>query len=375
MTTRRCIVSSVGTSLLTNVATEQQRHTLRDTANAVADELTPDQRSLLEQLTAAAAQALSAHSVPHLRRASAELNGIYGLYDDQLANGRADMHFLLGTDTAQGRATAEALAGHLRTAGIACDTWTPPGLSTRSQAAFSNGIREVIRWCDETLPPYHQQGFRIVFNLVGSFKSLQGYLNTIAMFYADEIVYIFEAPSADLLRIPRLPLRVDLDLLGQERDLLALLAAGHIVPVDRLRDWPEALWEDDGQGMATLSGWGLLVWNREKQALLAECLLQLPRIQYTTAFRRDFDGHANAQERIKLQETLVRVALLLDEHHGDTAVLKRHGGVQYDNYSGANADVGHFRVTQGLRVSCGMTPDGLMLYRFGKEENVNARPR
>jgi putative CRISPR-associated protein (TIGR02619 family) len=374
MTTRRCIVSSVGTSLLTNGTTAEQRRILLDTANAADDELTREQRLLIEERVAAA-RALLSGSVHDLRRASAELNGIYGLYDDQLVNGRADMHLLLSTDTAQGRATAEILAGHLRGAGVAYDVCIPPGLSTRSQAAFSNGIREVIRWCDETLPPYQHQGFRIIFNLVGGFKGLQGCLNTIGMFYADEMVYIFEPPSVELLRIPRLPLRVDLDLLGQERDLLALLAAGHIVPVDRLRDWPEALWEDDGQGMATLSGWGLLVWNREKQALLAERLLRLPRIQYTPAFRRDFGGHANVQERVKLQETLADVAQILEGHHGDTSALKRDGGLQYDNYSGAHADVGHFRVGQGLRVSCGTTADGLVLYHFGKEENVNARPR
>ena len=51
------------------------------------------------------------------------------------------------------------------------------------------------------MPGYRQSHYRVVFNLVGGFKSLQGYMNTLGMFYADEIIYIFEAPTADLIRI------------------------------------------------------------------------------------------------------------------------------------------------------------------------------
>jgi hypothetical protein len=31
-------------------------------------------------------------------------------------------------------------------------------------------------------------------------------MNTLGMFYADEVIYIFEAKTADLIRIPRLPI-------------------------------------------------------------------------------------------------------------------------------------------------------------------------
>jgi hypothetical protein len=50
----------------------------------------------------------------------------------------------------------------------------------------------VIRWCQDTLPGYRESGYHIVFNLTGGFKSIQGWMQTLGMFYADEIVYIFE---------------------------------------------------------------------------------------------------------------------------------------------------------------------------------------
>jgi hypothetical protein len=49
---------------------------------------------------------------------------------------------------------------------------------------------------------------RVTFNLVGGFKSLQGYMQTLGMLFADESVYVFEG-ERELLRIPRLPLDID----------------------------------------------------------------------------------------------------------------------------------------------------------------------
>jgi putative CRISPR-associated protein (TIGR02619 family) len=374
MVAKRCVLSSVGTSLLTNRADRAQQAILRDAANLTRAQLDEVQRTLIDELALAAGQYLARATVAERRRAGAELNGLYGLLGERPGSGRLDMHFLLATDTAQGRAAAEVIAGLLRADGLACDVVVPPGLSTRSQAAFADGIRAVIRWCEETLPDYKAAGYQVIFNLVGSFKSLQGYLNTIGMFYADEIIYIFESPAAELIRIPRLPIRVDLQLLAEQRELFALLADALIVPAERLAGWPEALWEPDGQGSATLSAWGLLLWNQQKHELLSRNLLQLPGLVPTATFRREFDGHADAQERVKLQETLATVSHLLQENQLDTAALKRHPGLQYDNYAGRHANIGHFRVTRGLRVSCETSADGLVLHRFNREEEVNARP-
>ena len=81
-------------------------------------------------------------------------------------------------------------------------------LNTSSLEEFRLGIDELIKWCVGTLPGYRASGYKIVFNLVGGFKALHGYMQTLGMFYADETVYIFET-SRELLSIPRMP--VDLE--------------------------------------------------------------------------------------------------------------------------------------------------------------------
>jgi CRISPR/Cas system-associated protein Csm6 len=372
----RCILSTVGTSVLTNAAPQDLAKLLRETANLREDELSAEQRSAIDHRVTEMQRRLEAASIADRRRLSAELNGLYALCGGHLQSHPPDSHFLLATDTYQGQATAGLIRDVLESERAGHVTlFTPSGLSTRSQSAFVGGIREVIRWCDATLEPFRDARYRITFNLVGSFKSLQGYLNTIGMFYADEIIYIFEDPAASLIRIPRLPIQLDLQFFRAHRDLAAQLAENRTVPPEALVNWPETLWEEYAPGQAGLSTWGALIWERGKQQLLDENLLHLPRLVYERSFIRDFEQHANRRERVVLQECLARVSVMLQDSGGDPAVLKRHGGLRYDNYSGANADLGHFRVNQNLCVSCRADKGQLHLLHFGGHDAVNDHPR
>ena len=289
-----------------------------------------------------------------------------------------NMHFLLATDTYQGRATAEAVASVLRKEGTrSVEVVIPPRFSTRSQQDFDQGIRETVRWCEETFGPCKEAHCPVSFNLVGGFKSMQGYLNTIGMFYADEIVYIFEGPGSPVLRIPRLPIRLDPAIFHQEAALVARLAEGATVVVERLKQWPEALWEETapGSGIGWLSTWGLLVWERSRGELLSQTLLEFPRLHYFDSFRRDFAGcKKNRRELAELQQRLARVSVLLDEANGDSAALKRDASLQYDNYSGKFAGVGHFRINnRGWRATCTSGEGKLQMRRFGDHE-INDSP-
>jgi hypothetical protein len=105
---------------------------------------------------------------------------------------------------------------------------------------------------------------------------------------------------------------------------------------------------------------------------LTEDLLELPHLSYLDNFRRDYQGCRNPNERIKLQETLTKVSSLLAKSQGDISSLKADGGLQYEKYT--NLDLGHFRVTQGLRVSCHVENKQLILHRYGKEPEVNTHP-
>jgi putative CRISPR-associated protein (TIGR02619 family) len=166
----------------------------------VIQETHPEIAKIIHDLSERAKQKLGQSQVPQIRAASAELNGIYGLYQEQLVRGKQDIHWLIATDTAQGRKSAEIVQSFLRSHDISLNAniYVPPGLSTASTRAFGDGIDQLIAWMQETIPPFKEDGYQISFNRVGSFKSLQGYLNTIGMFYADEMIYIFEGKDSNL---------------------------------------------------------------------------------------------------------------------------------------------------------------------------------
>lgn len=376
---KRFILSTIGTSLITSQITEQERKDgwykiIRDTGNIKEeDALSSKAQKILTILVQRASEALGEKNVSQNRRISAELNGIYGIYNNQLDKARQDMHYLICTDTVQGKAAADLIVKFFHTNDVYPQKYVPDNLSTQDTKSFSTGIKNLIRWCEKIVPSYRDEGYQIVFNLVGGFKSLQGYLNTIGMFYADKIVYIFEAETADLIQIPRLPVKIDKDVIKAYVLKFALMAAGKLYPVAEAERIPESLIEDDGKD-ATLSSWGFLIWNRAKAELLEGELLDFPMLQYERSFIRDFKDWRNKKERVFLQETLAKVAVILEENNGDTSKLKKDNSLRYENYTNRK-DIAHFRVSRGIRVSCTAEgKDGLILRRFGKEPDVNGNP-
>lgn len=379
MPVRKLVLTTVGISVLLNALEreeEEWRRRLNQEANA------RDLPKELQQKTAALRQKalaiLQQNSATRNRQLSAELNGLYGLYDNQLGQAKGDSHILIATDTALGKEAAQVLTEFLQDYQLTVETYVPTHLSAAAPLSFSQGVKDLMRWCEERLPGYKQAGYQIVFNLTGAFKSLQGYLNTLGMFYADRIVYIFETGS-QLLSIPRLPIRVDVEALREYRMELALMAQGHVYATEQIQGIATGLLDLDEKGNATLSDWGALIWNRVRSELLGvdPFPLPFPRLQYTDPFRRDFK-QANPAERAVLQETLAKVASLLESGHGDTAPLKRDGGLQYDLYKNTKAPdgrpIGHFRISQGRRVSCSSEDGSLRLRRYGEHDYVNDNP-
>lgn len=374
----RVILSTIGTSLLTQQIqrddpTEKTWYAqLRDTANIITAKMPPAITAIVNTLKQRAEAKLANSDIAKRRQASAELNGIYGIYQSQLAQGHQDIHYLIATDTHQGLTTAEVVENFLRQQGIVnVTTYTPPGLTTASSQAFAWGIDELLEWLENNLRPLHgQPHYTITFNLVGGFKALQGYLNTLGMFYADELTYIFEGTN-ELITIPRLPIDIDSTAIAPHAALMARLAANAPISFNDLPDLPETL-VTQLDGEALLTTWGKLIWNRAKREVLNGELLSLPYLTYLDSFYKDYQVCCNSKERVKLQETLAKVSSLLEQHHGDTARLKADGGLQYDKYT--NSELGHFRVTQGLRVSCHVENNQLILHRYGKEPEVNTHP-
>ena len=379
----RFVLSTIGTSSLTNQINNDDpnewRRLLRDSANHKTEELDSEVKTIIDTLAERALDKLLQDDTQLNRRISAELNGIYGIYNGRLPKNSPDQHYLICTDTAQGQKTGELIRDFLVDQGFNVSIYTPEGLSTKDTAAFTTGIKELIRWLEENVPWRRDSGYRVIFNLVGGFKSLQGYMNTFGAFYADEVIYIFEAETADLITIPRLPIQIDTTVIQQHQTEFALMAAGKLYPRRELRDIPETLLEfleeGDDETDTGLSAWGTLIWNRAKTDLLAEGLLPFPRLEYTGPFQRDFNDEHDPKARLKLQETLAKVAYTLERDGGHTSGLTG-GSLNYERLLGAAGQAGihTFRVTQAIRVSCTVAEGGLTLRRYGGHDYVYRNP-
>jgi putative CRISPR-associated protein (TIGR02619 family) len=378
MKTKKLIISTVGTSLLTNqIDRQNEGHWFKELSNYANETLTqvPDSvKEILEILKERAKTQLSQGNLAKIRRASAELNGIYGIYHNDLSQGKQDLHYLIATDTAQGQMTAEIVQDYLLNQGLIVNSYTPKGLSTANTAVFSEGIDQIIVWLQESIKPY-QESYQIYFNLVGSFKSLQGYLNTLAMFYADAIAYIFEGENSELIIIPRLPITLDFSLIEVHKLPLLLMSEGAELTPSDYPNLPEALVYSLDNEM-TLSTWGKLVWGEAKEAILSGNLIDFPRLVYEESFRADYNSTKDSKKRIKLQETLAKVSVILEKSKGNTAALRGNnaGGIFYDSYTGKHSGIDHFRLNDDWRVSCIIEKGQLVLRHFGKHDYVNNNP-
>lgn len=314
------ILSTCGTSILTNTPDAELRALVTRNANAKRGELAPDDLKRLEAHVAARRQAVLATGQPEAaRRLSAELNGIISYYGGELKGRERDQHVLLISDTFLGEAVGEIMQSWLTQRGLSVQLFKLAGLVTNDYASFRSAMTSLIRWCEETLPGYQSAGYRVVFNLTGGFKSAQGFMQTIGMFYADESIYIFETGS--LLRIPKLPIRLDVEgLFERHAPLLRLLGQGQTLSAQEASALPEMLlFELDGE--VVLSEWGELIWQQEKRALYERRLLDpLPGLRYGAGFVKSVEkqGLTKAQ-LVVLGERLDQLSLVA---HGKGANVR-----------------------------------------------------
>lgn len=288
----RYIVSVCGTSVLSSSLSDgEERARLREMANVPRDdELSPSQAQLLDRVEGQARTRLKGAAPAEAARLSAEVNGIWRLLDRRIGDGRGDFHALICTDTAAGRRSAEVVLEWLEGRGLTGRVHPIPELRTREASEFRRGVCNLADWCENNLPPDapHDPRQHVVFNLTGGFKAVVGAMHTLAILYADEIIYVFEEGGVDLLRIPRLPLTLDAPgLVRDHAGVLRRVVFGRTIPWSDRGAVPEVLLYEVG-GEAELSPWGRVVWNRGKGALYASDLDPWnQRIRYTSGLRDD----------------------------------------------------------------------------------------
>jgi len=287
MSKPKLVLSPCGTSLLTNKATDKD--ILTKYANA--QDIPRDDLAKLESLIKSVEKDLESASLEEAAKMSAELNGIIKLYGGQL-NKPKDIHVLISTDTYLGKATADLVAKWLKDKGFN-DIRQPliKGLQTADLFDFQHALSEIVQWCSETIPSYQKAQYHIVFNLTGGFKSVQGFLQTLAMFYADETIYIFEG-SKDLLRIPRLPVEMKPEnSIVENFEVFRRLANGLTVSNKNLSKIPGTLltiFEKE----VDLSPWGKLVWEQTKEQIYSQKLHPSPskKFKYGPRFEPSVEG-------------------------------------------------------------------------------------
>jgi len=221
------ILSPCGTSTLTNGTTTDVRDLLIQTADSQAADLIPKQHQVNSRHLQTREQHLLNADPVIATQLSAELNGILS-YEQGQAPAESDVHILLASDTFQGQATARLIQTWLQRYG--CTVWveTIADLNVRSADSFHLAMGALVTWGETIFPSYQAQRYPIAFNLTGGFRSVNGFLQTLGMFYADECIYIYQG-SQELLRIPRLPIKlVPSEVIGEHVQTFRRLNQGSL---------------------------------------------------------------------------------------------------------------------------------------------------
>lgn len=168
---------------------------------------------------------------------------------------------------------------------------------------------------------YREQGWFVVFNLTGGFKSLNGYLQTLAMTLADRYVFIFEG-APELMEIPWLPVRLaELEELREHAMIFRRLAVGYVVKVNAAKGAPDSLlMEVDGE--VTTSVLGDVAWTRHRGTLFAEKLQSLlsNKVRVADEVQKVFAG-LEAAQKVQVNEALDEFCANVD--HGRTLPKSR----------------------------------------------------
>ncbi len=262
------ILSPCGTSLLTNGCNDAERKLIGKYANAAENEVTPEDKNMLQKRINVIREKLE-KSTPHeVTRLSAELHAIVRFYDFKTEH-KSDLHYLVVTDTWLGQITGALVKRWLEKQGLSVYVHKQPDLQTKDLNRFQLALSDLVVWCENNIP----EGYHVVFNLTGGFKSVQGFLQALAMFYADEAIYVFESQT-ELMRLPRLPVRIDPGAVLKEHfSLLRKLALGLSVSI------PEKLPRTllmQLNGATILSEYGQIIYQQMKADIYTERILEPP---------------------------------------------------------------------------------------------------
>lgn len=299
---RLVLVSTCGTSLLTNGASTEDRAWITKVANDIEVDV-----ARLTSIVDARRKDLKAADEPTRRKMSAELNGIGAVLERYKPSQL--LHVLVHTDTALGKATAALVQAVL---GDRTSLVSAGGLRTNDLASFRAALADLTKDLDEIVQDSRARGWVVVFNLTGGFKSLNGYLQTVGMISADRTVVLFEG-APELMEIPRLPVRLaELEELREHAMIFRRLAVGYAVRVDAIKGAPDSLiMELDGE--VTTSVLGEVAWARHRATLFGE-KIQPPlssKVRVADAIQKIFSG-LEPRQKVQVNEAFDEFCAYVD---------------------------------------------------------------
>lgn len=318
------IVSPCGTSLLTGGADNKVRVLLTRYANYKnLNDVEPEHKVLLEDRVKQVRDELLELGPEQVIKRSAELNALVKFYNGKFLAG--DYHFLLCSDTWLGEQTASMICDWLKRQNdkMVVDVHRQTDLQTEDMSSFQLALTELAEMFDNSLLGFRQNQYHIVFNLTGGFKSVQGFLQVIAMFYADEIIYVFESGST-LLRIPKLPIQIDMEKgIKKNIALFRRLEAG-ILKLEESTQLPEIfIFQMDSE--VDFSPWGRVVWNRAKETLYAEKLWPEPvdYVRFSDRFKKQINS-LPAYRKKEMNERIDQLVKALRDESYNPRSLRFH---------------------------------------------------
>ncbi len=270
---RKLILSPCGTSLFTNRKTLFEGDISKD-ANMNENELPSEKLDDFLKTIMSIEDELMKADRKKRRKMSAEINALYALEPNGL---RSDtVHLLIETDTFFGQQTARIIKELLENEGVQnVQIIHIGGLRTRELSEFRFALADLVKKLDETLPGYRKSDYEIVFNLTGGFKSIQGFLQSVAPFYADRSIYIFEK-SDELLTIPSLPVvQGGRDVIEQHISIFRRLFMELPCSKEDVQKLPAIYWWEV-EGEYALTEWGILAFQKAKESLYEARLFEPP---------------------------------------------------------------------------------------------------
>lgn len=177
-----------------------------------------------------------------------------------------DRVVLIASDTVDGKLCAELVATFLRERAICSDITikSMTGLQAKDGQLFQReGLKNLLAYL---VSLEHEE---IILNPTGGFKSVVPYMALIGMLFNKPVRYIHE-DSNDVITLANVPVLLDDHLLLQVEDKLRKIEKDSSISCE---DWQEGLDYNDRrfdslievlEGEITLSGLGLLFWERFK---------------------------------------------------------------------------------------------------------------